>query len=149
MTQGQTVVQGVQIGAQNVDKAVEVGKQLGDKYYDGNNNHDPGKDPNKYTKNNFRKNLEKQFGKAPDTMKKPEAHHVLPQKFESLFKDLGVNIHNPQYGSWVEKASHGSWSKQYNAAWDTFFKMNENPTAQQALNYATELSKEYGFAINF
>jgi hypothetical protein len=106
-----------------------------------------GGEPPKYTKNNFRKNLEKHAGKAPENMQKPEAHHVFPQKLNEIFESKGINIHNPKYGSWVDKASHGEWTYKYNQAWDSFLKTN--PNAQQIFDFGKDLSTKYGFNINY
>ena len=97
------------------------------------------------TKGNFRYNLQQLTGNSGTGM---EAHHVLPQKFINQFSRAGIDIHNPIYGSWVG-SSHQSWSYAYNQAWDAFFKAISNPTAKQILQKATELSKQYGFTVNF
>ena len=56
-----------------------------------------------------------------------QAHHVFPQRFVNDFKDIGIEIHNPINGTWVD-ASHQSWSAAYNQAWANFFSANTNPT---------------------
>jgi RHS repeat-associated protein len=98
-----------------------------------------------HTQGNFRYNLQQLTGNSGTGM---EAHHVLPQKFISKFSRAGIDIHNPIYGSWVG-SSHQTWSYSYNQAWDAFFKAVSTPTAKQILQKATELSKQYGFLINF
>lgn len=78
-----------------------------------------------------------------------EAHHVLPQKFNQYFKNAGINIHDPKFGTWVEKASHRKWSYEYNKAWANFFASKKNPTADEILSFVKKLAQKYGFKINF
>ena len=80
-----------------------------------------------------------------------QAHHVFPQarRFSSHFRDAGINIHEPRFGTWVETSVHQGWSHRYNAAWGKFFDANPSATAQQIFQHAVELSKEFGFSINF
>ena len=98
-----------------------------------------------YSKWNFRKNLQALTGVKGDGL---QAHHVLPQVLENKFDAIGIRIHDPIYGSWVD-ASHQSWSAAYNRAWYAFFQTVQNPTVQQVLDKARELAKEYGFTIYF
>ena len=103
----------------------------------------------KFTKGNFRKNLTKLIGDAPSWMKKAEAHHVLPQKFSKWFADRGINIHDPRFGSWVDKASHNKWSYEYNKKWEDFRNKNYYASPDEIVNFAKELAKKYGFDVNF
>ena len=82
-------------------------------------------------------------------MKKMEAHHVLPQKFSRWFADKGLNIHDPRFCSWVDKASHNKWSYEYNERWKTYIKNNPNVSAEKVVEYAKSLAKEFGFNINY
>jgi RHS repeat-associated protein len=97
------------------------------------------------TQGNFRYNLQKLTGCSGVGM---QAHHVFPQKFINSFSKLGINIHNPLYGSWVE-SNHQKWSAAYNKAWETFFNTVKNPTAQQVFDKLAELAKQFGFTLNF
>ena len=99
----------------------------------------------KYTSRNFRYNLQQLTGESGDGM---QAHHVFPQRFVNDFKDIGIEIHNPINGTWVD-ASHQNWSAAYNQAWANFFSANTNPTYSQAIAYARVLAREYGFTLNF
>lgn len=104
----------------------------------------------KFTKSNFRKNLTKLVGDAPNWMKKAEAHHVLPQKFEKWFKKNGIeNIHDPRFGTWVDKTSHRQWSHEYNKKWQKFIDNNKNTSPEEIIDFASGLAKEYGFKINY
>lgn len=82
-------------------------------------------------------------------MKKMEAHHVLPQKFSKWFADKGLNIHDPRFCSWVDKASHNKWSYEYNKKWEDFRNKNYYASPDEIVNFAKELAKKYGFDVNF
>jgi hypothetical protein len=101
----------------------------------------------KFARWSFRENLARLTGFMPTNQF--EAHHVLPQKYVQRFSDAGINIHDPIYGSWVEKTSHSQWSYQYNQDWKQFFADNNSPTQQQILDVAQQLSERYGFNVNF
>ena len=63
--------------------------------------------PSPYTSGNFRANLAKLTGVDPVGY---DAHHIFPQKanLQSRFSALGINIHNPIYGTWWEASDHRS-----------------------------------------
>ena len=97
----------------------------------------------KYTKNNFRKNLSKLTGKNPTDA---QAHHIFPQKFETIFNKAGIDINDPQFGAWVETKAHQHSSYEYNAKWEAFLK--DEPGKEQIIDKAKELAKEYGYKLN-
>ena len=98
-----------------------------------------------FTKSNFRSNLIKATGLNPG--KASQAHHVFPQKFESIFGSKGINIHDPKFGSWWETTSHLKNASGYNAAWETFLKTN--PSQSQIMNYGRQLMGQYGLPVGF
>jgi hypothetical protein len=100
-----------------------------------------------FTARNFRENLSRLTGLRPGTAF--EAHHALPQKFRRNFNAAGINIHDPIYGSWVDKTAHRGWSRAYNQNWDEFFEKNASPSSQQVLSFARQLATRYGFNVNF
>ena len=110
----------------NVNRATEIGKQVS------------------YTRSNFRKYLVKLTGIDP---KDAQAHHIFPRKFENNFNNLGINIHEPQYGTWWETKDHQHFKNKYNDKWGEFFK-DENNTKEDAFNKVKELAQEYGFELN-
>ncbi len=56
-----------------------------------------------FTADNFRENLRRLTGMSGEAIKGLEAHHVLPQEFRDKFwKEYGLNIDDPIFGSWVE-----------------------------------------------
>ena len=52
----------------------------------------------------------------PRSLRKPQVHHDLPQasRFQEIFEDLGLDIHDPALTRWVEGSSHGRWSYEFN-----------------------------------
>ena len=84
-------------------------------------------------------------------MNKPQAHHNLPQKFYKYFKEKGINIHDPKYGSWVERTKHLSESWQFNKDWENWMNTSEGASATmlKVLEKARELAAKYGYKIYF
>ncbi|MBI4168090.1 MAG: hypothetical protein HY515_03975, partial [Candidatus Aenigmarchaeota archaeon] len=72
-----------------------------------------------FTRSNFRENLATRTGVNPSGA---DAHHTIPVKFADPAAKAGINIHNPQYGVWVERSAHQANSKSYNDLWSAFFK---------------------------
>ena len=73
----------------------------------------------KFNSRNFRENLSRLTDvKSGSNF---EAHHILPQKFRRDFNLAGVEIHDPVYGTWVDKFEHRQWSFAYNQEWQEFF----------------------------
>jgi len=104
------------------------------------------RDSKNYTAHNFRKNLQEYTGQSGEGM---DAHHVLPQYFESQFDAAGINIHEPQYGTWVEKSLHNSWSYEYDLDWYYFFDGAQNPSKDAILSFGRALASKYGFPAYF
>ena len=101
-----------------------------------------------YTKNNCRKNLERLTGISPSG-DKMHAHHVFPQKYETIFEKHGINIHEPQYMTWWEKTSHLKASRAYNEEWKLFFRKNHEADKAEILNQGKYLMLEYGIKTNY
>lgn len=76
-----------------------------------------------------------------------DAHHVLPVKFESRFNEIGINIHDPKYGVWIERTQHRIDSNNYNKEWEAFFK-EKNHTVEDVESNLIKLSKKYNFELN-
>ena len=95
-----------------------------------------------FTRGNFRDNLGRLTGGIPDGK---QAHHILPYAFEGKFSDIGINIHDPKYGVWLDSKLHNKLSHKYNEAWAKFFEANSTYTKEQVIEYATKLMYEiYG-----
>ena len=99
------------------------------------------------TRQNFRANMQIYTGFSGVGY---EAHHVFPVKFIENFKAIGINIHNPLFGAWVNPTAHHSWSYAYNEAWfNFFFNSTSAPTFEGAIQLAIELAKQYGYSLLF
>ena len=95
-----------------------------------------------FTRGNFRDNLGRLTGGIPNGM---QAHHTLPYTFEDKFSDIGINIHDPKYGVWLDSTIHNKLSQKYNKEWEKFFESNSTYTEGQVIEHATKLMKEiYG-----
>ncbi len=95
-----------------------------------------------FTRGNFRDNLGRLTGAIPDGM---QAHHTLPCAFEKRFSDIGIKIHDPKYGVWLDSKQHNKLSHKYNAEWEKFFKTNPSYTEEQVMEYEKKLMNEiYG-----
>ncbi|AQT68260.1 hypothetical protein STSP2_01416 [Anaerohalosphaera lusitana] len=80
-------------------------------------------------------------------MKKPQAHHDLPQKFKDRFSRLGLDINNPKHMRWVEGGPHGNhqkWSHEFNKQWERFFQ-NPDVTAKDAVKFMNNLRQNTKF----
>ncbi len=71
------------------------------------------------------------------------------QKFANWFAEKGLNVHDPRFGSWVDKASHTKWSYKYNKYWQEYISNHPNASAKQIIEYAKQLGKKFKFTINF
>ena len=99
-----------------------------------------------FTRDNFRENLSRFTRFRPD--RTIEAHYVLPVEFQDRFAALfDINVHEPQYGAWVDKKAHRGWSYQYNQKWKLFFERTKELSLQQVGDFAVQLAKEYGFDV--
>lgn len=115
-----------------VDDVVRIAKTA-DKVSDG------AKAYKSFTSSNFRENLVRRTGKNPAGY---EAHHMLPQKFGKQFSKAGIDIHDPQYGIWLEKTKHSKCSYRYNVECDEFFKHNSNPTNKEVKEKMKQIMNE-------
>ena len=92
-----------------------------------------------FTSSNFRENLVRRTGENPVGY---EAHHMLPQKFNKQFGEAGIDIHNPQYGIWLERTKHSKGSYEYNKKWAKFFGDNSNPTKKEVEEKMKQIMNE-------
>jgi hypothetical protein len=68
-------------------------------------------------------------------------HHTLPQKYEKLMRDAGINIHEVQYLRGVDQPTHD----QITTLWRAFDRRNGgNPTASQVVDFARQIDKQFG-----
>jgi hypothetical protein len=97
-----------------------------------------------FTEGNFRENLTRLTGKVPEDA---HAHHVFPQSLADKFEKVGINVHDPRFGAWWDRASHLKNSYQYNLRWGRL--LADNPSRAQILQFGRALANEYGFQINY
>ena len=78
-----------------------------------------------------------------------QAHHVFPQKFVEGFEKIGINIHDPHFGAWWNKAAHAEQSYAYNKQWEGFFEAMRGKSPDEvkkaAFEFAQKLGKEFKF----
>ena len=86
----------------------------------------------KYTRRNFRKNLAKMVGEMPADK---EAHHIFPVKFIDDFNKIGIDIHDPRYGVFLDSKMHNKGSYQYNIEWKNFLDTHPNATIEEAIDF--------------
>jgi len=101
---------------------------------------------NIYTKSSFRKNLIKLTGNDPGEL--AQAHHVFPQQFITDFEKIGINIHEPQFGTWWETTSHLENAWEYNSQWGEFLETT-NPTQESILQKGRTIMNSYGYNTNY
>jgi RHS repeat-associated protein len=99
-----------------------------------------------FSKSNFRKNLLIQSGESGINK---EAHHNLPQQFKDKFSNLGINVHDPKFGSLVEKMEHRQTASAFNRAFKQFFKESQVISYNQVLDRARDISSKFGFSPQF
>ena len=93
----------------------------------------------KFTASNFRSNLIRATGSMPVAN---QAHHVLPQKFNSFFDKAGINIHDPKFGMWVPETLHLKNSSVYNSRWAEFIRDNGNASQAEIFDFARRTNRE-------
>ncbi len=144
LTGGRVVVKGAEAGVKAFSsggKVAYIGKIVGKTDDATKTTKQISQAEKTFTRSNFRGNLVKSTGTNP---KWAEAHHKLPVKFEDKFNKAGVNIHDPKYGTWVEKTKHREISYAYNKEWETFFRNTKTPTKEQIEDFTKYLEKKYG-----
>jgi hypothetical protein len=97
-----------------------------------------------FTEGNFRENLARLTGKMPEGA---HAHHVFPKVLAKEFQRVGINIHDPRFGAWWERAGHLKNSAEYLRQWEEF--LFTKPTFEQILQFGRKLGGKYGFQVSF
>ena len=127
--------------------ASAAAEDFANNFSSGASNPQPPEDPfRSWTAANFRYNLQQLTGELGTGQ---QAHHIFPQKFIDNFSRVGINIHDPKYGAWVESHAHAGWSYAYNQDWFKFFDQNPNASYSEIIDFVRGLSERYGFALNF
>lgn len=102
--------------------------------------------PPRYTESNFRENLIKLSGMEP---KDSHAHHVFPQILAKFFSPKGFNVHDPRYGAWWNARGHLQFAAEYNSKWINFFRLKNDPSQAEIVQFARDLADHYGFELYF
>ncbi|MFA4873694.1 MAG: RHS repeat-associated core domain-containing protein, partial [Patescibacteria group bacterium] len=88
--------------------------------------------------NNYREVFQRAFGQLSSNM---QIHHTLPQKYEALFKEAGINIHELPYLRAVPIEHH----KKISSEWLKWDKANEgNVTVETVQDFAKQIEQKYG-----
>ena len=88
--------------------------------------------------NNYRSVFQRTYGEVGPNM---QVHHTLPQKYNSLFEKVGVNIHDPKYLQAVPKDIHVKITN----AWKQWEKsMDGKVNTQSIKDFAKQIDKQFG-----
>ncbi|SDZ69241.1 hypothetical protein SAMN05421736_1581, partial [Evansella caseinilytica] len=91
----------------------------------------------KATKNNYRKLF---LAEYPDLPKGWQVHHSLPQKYETIMKNAGINIHEVKYLRGVDPTVHREITKEW-IKWDK--SLGRDPTSQEISDFAKQIDQKY------
>ncbi len=99
-----------------------------------------------------RSGLRLSMGTPPSDLVLPQAHHKFPWVYREWFagEGRGLNVNDPQYGSWVEGTPpgvHQNWSYQYEQAWGRFIIHNPNSTRIQVFQYLEQLINSGSYPV--
>jgi len=73
-----------------------------------------------------------------------QAHHNLPWNFKEWFANRGLNVNDPQFGSWVKgggNGGHQSWSKAFDNIWKNFINKNLDASASDVIDFYNAVKK--------
>ena len=56
-------------------------------------------------------------------------------KFIDDFNKIGIDIHDPRYGVFLDSKMHNKGSYQYNIEWKKFFDTHPNATIEEAIEF--------------
>jgi RHS repeat-associated protein len=78
-------------------------------------------------------------------------HHLLPREFELLFKNLGINIHDAEWG-WIidveyHKELHKTWNSEFQKLIDDCGKRGTYVTKDDVLKLHKELMSKYSHIL--
>ena len=66
-------------------------------------------------------------------------------KFIDDFNKIGIDIHDPRFGIFLDAQMHKKGAHIYNEKWKEFWDRNSSPTQSEVFDYAKSLMKEiYG-----
>ncbi len=104
-----------------------------------------------FTAKNYRHNLQVKSnlkGVKGGVASNIHAHHIIPQQFETKCRELGINIHDPNFLTWLKKEVHQKVhnGKAYNARWEKIFN-KPSLSKEGVLEELWTIIQEYGFEL--
>ncbi|WP_300380880.1 hypothetical protein [Clostridium sp.] len=69
-----------------------------------------------------------------------QVHHTLPQKYESIIKGKGINIHDIDYLKGVDSKIHSKITTEW-MKWDK--SLGRTPTAQEVIDFSKQIDNKY------
>lgn len=69
-----------------------------------------------------------------------QVHHTLPQKYETIMKNAGINIHETQYLKGIDPKIHSKITNEW-SKWDK--KLGRTPTSQDIMDFADTIESKY------
>ena len=97
-----------------------------------------------FSASTFRENLSRLTGFSGRFMDiEFHAHHLIPKQFFARFRRLGVDIHNPIFGQWLQDTAHIALHQNgtYNAMFGSF--INKLETSGMRGNEAVQATMEF------
>ncbi|MED4905638.1 T7SS effector LXG polymorphic toxin [Parageobacillus thermoglucosidasius] len=92
----------------------------------------------KASKNNYRKKYLQEYPGLPEGW---QVHHSLPQKYEKIMKEVGINIHEVKYLRGVDPKIHSKITTEW-ARWEK--RLGRTPTAKEIIDFAKQMDIKYG-----
>ena len=89
------------------------------------------------TSNNYRDLFQKAYGQLDAGV---QVHHTIPQKYESLFKQAGINVHELKYLEAVHEKIHRQITNEWKQ-WDSAQK--GDITIQSVQDFAKQIEKQF------
>ena len=78
--------------------------------------------------------------KNPGLSKGWQVHHSLPQKYDGIMRDSGINIHTVKYLRGVDPEVHQKNSNEW-TSWDK--SLGRAPTAQEIRSFEKQIDQKY------
>jgi RHS repeat-associated protein len=89
------------------------------------------------TKNNYRKLYLETHPGLPEGW---QVHHSLPQKYENIMTDAGINIHETQYLRGIDAYTHKQITKEWQK-WDK--SLGRDPTSEEIIDFSRQIDEKY------
>lgn len=134
------------MSADKVAAAKDTANAAKDKYNDGSSSNNP--DPNKWDKNKIVQQIANEnnyrdlyLKENPMMPKNWQVHHTLPQKYESIMRNMGMNIHETKFLRGVDPQIHTKITNEWRI-WEK--QLGQTPTAREVLDFAKIIEEKYG-----